>query len=76
MKGGIPTEAITMFKGEYASGKSQMANQLAINTLRILKRKVFWIETETGTFVPDRLLEMAKAVGYTIDIDKDIFHVG
>jgi DNA repair protein RadA len=76
MKGGVPTEAITMVKGEYASGKSQLGFQLAVNCLKYLKRKVIWVETETGTFTPDRILEMAKAVGLVIDDEKDILHVG
>ena len=76
MKGGIPTEAITELKGEYASGKTQIAKQLAVNCLKYLKRKVIWIETESGCFSPDRLLEMAKAIGLEIDGDNDFIYLG
>jgi len=75
IKGGIPTEAITIFKGEYASGKTQVCYQLAVNTMKYFKRKVAWIETESGTFVPDRLLEMGKAIGLTIDTKNGVLYV-
>jgi RecA/RadA recombinase len=53
------------------SGKTQLANQAAINCLKYLKRKVIWIEMESATFAPDRLEGMAKAVGLKIDPDND-----
>ena len=76
MKGGIPTEAITMVKGPYATGKSQLGCQLLVNCLKYLKRKVAWIETESSTFSPDRVLEMAKAIGLSIDLENDIIIIG
>ena len=76
MKGGIPTEAITVFKGEFASGKTQMCDQLAVNCIKYLKRKVAWIETETGCFVPERFQEIAKAIGLEINGDKDFIYSG
>ena len=63
MNGGVPTEAITIFKGEYESGKSQFCYQLAVNCLKYHKRKVVWIETESGTFKTNRFEEVAKASG-------------
>jgi DNA repair protein RadA len=69
--GGFRTEAITLMKGEYSSGKTQLCNQAAINCLKYLKRKVIWIEMESATFAPDRLEGMAKAVGLKIDPDDD-----
>ena len=74
-RGGVPTESILTIKGEYASGKTQLAYQLCINCLKYLKRKVIWIETESGTFVPERLIEMAKAVGLEIDPENDFIVV-
>jgi len=70
LKGGISTEAITLLAGEYASGKSQICFQVAVNTVK-MGRKVAWIETESGTFVPDRILEIAKANNVNINLDED-----
>jgi len=72
LKGGVHTDAITILAGEYASGKTQLCKQLAVNTVK-LGRKVAWIETESGTFSVDRILEIAKANGVEIDLEKDIF---
>ena len=69
--GGIRTEALTQIKGPYATGKTQLCCQIAVNCLKYLKRKVIWIETESGTFVPDRIREMAKTVGLKIDGSED-----
>jgi len=71
LKGGVPTEAITTFKGEFASGKTQFCNQLAVNCLKYLKRKVIWIETEASTFIPERVKEMADAIGLKINGEND-----
>ncbi|MEM2260833.1 MAG: helix-hairpin-helix domain-containing protein [Ignisphaera sp.] len=73
--GGWRTEAIHLLKGEYASGKTQLCFQAAINCLKYLKRKVIWIETETGTFSPKRLEELATAVGIQIDKNNDFIYV-
>jgi len=72
MDGGLPTEAITIFKGEYESGKSQFCYQLAVNCLKYHKRHVVWIETESGTFVGTRLLEVAKATGVKVNGSSDM----
>jgi len=71
LKGGIPTEATTVLFGEYASGKTQLCKQLAVNCIKQYGRKVAWIETESGTFSPDRILEIAKANNVEIDLEKD-----
>ena len=65
--GGIETQAITEAYGQYGSGKSQLAFQLAINT-QLPKEKgglngqVVWVDTE-GTFRPARIIQVAKAQG-------------
>jgi|WetSurMetagenome_2_1015567.scaffolds.fasta_scaffold24939_4 DNA repair protein RadA len=74
MGGGIPTEAITVFKGEYETGKSEMCYQLAVNCIKYFARKVVWIETESHTFIPARLAEIAKSVGVKIK-DDDIIYI-
>ena len=63
--GGVETQAITEFYGEYGSGKSQVAFQLSINAQLPpekggLDGHVVWIDTE-GTFRPSRVEQLAIA---------------
>lgn len=63
--GGIETQAITEFFGEFASGKSQVGFQLAVN-VQLPKEKgglgkgCLFIDTE-HTFSPTRIASIAKA---------------
>jgi DNA repair protein RadA len=63
--GGVETQAITECYGEYGSGKSQLAFQLAVN-VQLPKEKggleghAIWIDTE-GTFRPARIEQLAVA---------------
>lgn len=63
--GGVETQAITECYGEYGSGKSQIAFQLAVN-VQLPKEKggldghAIWIDTE-GTFRPARIEQLAIA---------------
>lgn len=75
IKGGIPTEAITTFKGEAESGKSEFCHELVVMNKKYFNRKSVWISTENMTFSPDRIQAMAKAVGVTIDPANDIIFV-
>jgi len=70
--GGIETQAITEAFGEFGSGKTQLAHQLAVN-VQLPKEKgglsepdkpaeVVYIDTE-GTFRAERIMQMAQAVG-------------
>lgn len=65
--GGVETEAITETYGRFASGKSQLGFQLAVN-VQLPKDKggldgaVLFIDTE-GTFRPERIEQIAKAAG-------------
>ncbi|MCL5407922.1 MAG: DNA repair and recombination protein RadA [Candidatus Thermoplasmatota archaeon] len=64
--GGIETAAITEFFGEYASGKTQIMHQLAVNTTLPLEKnglagEVLFIDTE-NTFRPERIVQMAKHI--------------
>jgi len=61
LKGGFPTSSINILTGEYASGKTEMCYQVVVNCKKHYNRGAIWIETEAGTFVPDRLKEIAKA---------------
>ena len=63
--GGVETQSITEAYGQFASGKSQLAFQLAVNT-QLPKEKgglggsVIWVDTE-GTFRPSRVIQLAEA---------------
>ncbi len=64
--GGLETQAITEAFGEFGSGKSQLAHQLAVNVTRTedeggLNGDTVWIDTES-TFRPERVRQMAEAL--------------
>ncbi|MFN3909617.1 MAG: DNA repair and recombination protein RadA [Candidatus Anstonellaceae archaeon] len=65
--GGIETMAITEAYGKFASGKSQLGFQLAVNVQKPLEQGglgedsgVLFIDTES-TFRPERILQIAQA---------------
>lgn len=63
--GGVETNAITEVYGKFASGKTQLGFQLAVNVQLPrdkggLDGSVLFVDTE-GTFRPERITEMAKA---------------
>ena len=65
--GGIETQSITEFYGEFGSCKTQFALQLAVNVQRDgahggLDGHVVYIDTE-NTFRPERITQMAEAYG-------------
>ena len=65
--GGIETQSITEMYGSFRSGKTQLAHQLAVNVQLPpeqggLGATAIYIDTE-GTFRPERLVDMATAVG-------------
>lgn len=67
MGGGIETRAICEFYGQFGSGKTQVAHQLAVNVqLPVeeggLGKSAIYIDTE-NTFRPERIQSMAEAVG-------------
>ena len=65
--GGLETQAITEFFGEFGSGKTQIMHQLAVN-VQLPKDKggleghAVYIDTE-NTFRPERIKQMAEALG-------------
>lgn len=70
--GGLETQAITETYGEFGSGKSNLAHQLAVNATRPvdeggLDSDTVWIDTEQ-TFRPERISSMAEAL--ELDVDK------
>jgi DNA repair protein RadA len=75
--GGIETQGITEVFGEFGSGKSQIAHQLSVNVQLPpeqggLNGKVIYIDTE-NTFRPERIVQMARAVG--IDPDRALDNI-
>jgi DNA repair protein RadA len=66
--GGIETQAITEFYGEYGSGKSQICHTLCVNAQLPaekggLEGKAIYIDTE-GTFRPERIYQIAEIKGF------------
>jgi DNA repair protein RadA len=69
--GGIETQAITEFYGEFGSGKSQICHTLCVTSQRPpeeggLGAGVILIDTE-GTFRPERVDQIARARGLDSD---------
>ncbi len=67
MGGGIETQAITELYGKFGSGKTQVAHELSV-TVQLPKNEgglggsAIYIDTE-NTFRPDRIQQMASALG-------------
>jgi len=75
--GGVETQAITEVYGAFASGKTQLAFQLAVNIQLPpekggLGRKCLFIDTE-NTFSPQRIIQISK--GLKLDSDKTLKNV-
>ena len=65
--GGIETQAVTEFVGEFGAGKTQLCHQLAVMVqLPVdkggLSGKAVYIDTE-GTFRPERIIQIAQYRG-------------
>jgi len=65
--GGLESQAITECYGEFGSGKSQLAHQLAVNVTRPVEEggldgDTVWIDSEQ-TFRPERITQMADGLG-------------
>jgi len=67
LNGGIETQSLTEFYGEFGSGKSQMCHQLCV-TVQLgeaqggLNGSVLYIDTE-ATFRPERVMQIAPRFG-------------
>ncbi len=64
--GGVETQAITELFGEFGSGKTQLAHQVAVSVqlpkeLGGLERGAIYIDTE-NTFRPERIQQMSEAL--------------
>ncbi|WP_342306249.1 DNA repair and recombination protein RadA [Methanolobus sp. ZRKC5] len=83
MGGGIDTQAITEFYGEFGSGKTQVAHQLAVNVQLPkeqggLSGSVVIIDTE-NTFRPERIKQMVDGLseiyGQEYDHEEFLKHI-
>jgi DNA repair protein RadA len=66
--GGIETQAVTEFYGEFGSGKSQVCHTLCATARQPIESggldsNTIYIDTE-GTFRPERIQEIARSRGY------------
>ena len=78
--GGVETQSITEFYGQYGSGKTQFILQLAVNAQLPIEQgglggEVAIIDTE-NTFRPERIISMAKALELDPDEVLSKIHVG
>ena len=78
--GGVETQAITEFYGQYGSGKTQFILQLAVNVQLPIEEgglggEAAIIDTE-NTFRPERIISMAKALSLDPDEVLSKIHVG
>lgn len=70
--GGLETKSITEFYGEFGSGKSQIAHQMAVNVqlpeeVGGLSGSCVYIDTE-NTFRPERIMQMIGGLDLPIDL--------
>jgi DNA repair protein RadA len=77
LNGGLETQSITEFYGEYGSGKSQLCHQLCVNVQLPVERGglnggALYIDTE-NTFRPERIVQMARHLN--LDPDKIIQNI-
>jgi DNA repair protein RadA len=68
LDGGLETQTITEFYGEYGSGKSQICHQLCVNVQLPPERgglngAVLYVDTE-NTFRTERIVSMSKHLGF------------
>jgi DNA repair protein RadA len=75
MGGGIETQSITEFYGEFGSGKTQITHQLAVNVqlseeYKGLNGSVIMIDTE-NTFRPERIVQMVAGASQRTNEEYD-----
>ncbi len=73
--GGIETQAITEFYGEFGSGKTQVGHQMAVNVQLPAEKggldgSVIIIDTE-NTFRPERITQMVEGLSARDGVDYD-----
>ena len=78
--GGIETQAMTEFYGEFGSGKSQICHTLCVIAKQPIETGgldsgVIYIDTE-GTFRPERVEQIARARGFDPTASEDLSKFG
>lgn len=73
--GGVETQAITEFYGEFGSGKTQVGHQMAVNVQLPIEEgglggSVIIIDTE-NTFRPERITQMVEGLSTRNGVDYD-----
>ncbi len=77
--GGLETQTITEFYGEYGSGKSQICHELCVNVQLPPERgglsgSALYVDTE-NTFRTERIVQMAKFLGLDpVEVAKNIIY--
>lgn len=71
LNGGIETQTITEFYGEYGSGKSQICHQLCVNVQLPPERgglngSALYVDTE-NTFRTERIVQMSRHLGLDLE---------
>ncbi len=79
LTGGIETQAVTEFYGEFGSGKTQICHVLCVSAQMPaedngLTGEVLYIDTES-TFRPERIVQIAKARDMDVDAILQRIHV-
>jgi DNA repair protein RadA len=77
--GGVETQAVTEFAAEFGSGKTQVAHQCCVNVQLPPERgglnaDALFLDTE-NTFRPERVVQMAQAVGLDPETALSRIHV-
>jgi len=75
LKGGFWTNSIVGLFGVFATGKTQLCHEAVVNCKKHLGRKSAYIATEPHSFVPERIVEIAKAKGVEFDLNEDIIGI-
>ena len=77
--GGVETQAITEFSGEFGTGKTQLGHQIAVDVQLPVAQgglggEVVYIDTES-TFRPERIVDMARGLGTEPEAALERIHV-
>src|SRR5487761_1145920 len=77
LAGGIETQAVTEFYGEFGSGKTQICHTTCVSAQlsveeRGLGGSVLYVDTES-TFRPERIVQIAK--GKNMDVEKILANI-
>ena len=77
LAGGIETQAVTEFYGEFGSGKTQICHTICVSAQLPVEKKgfagsVLYVDTES-TFRPERIVQIAKA--RDMDVDSALNHI-